>query len=170
MDLISEACFFRPLYEHEAKWAAQIRISVADLDSYIQLFIAREYGAREEAQANLDWDFVDTSDLDALLAIKPWLPEHAEIWETAKTMGYFQDLRSYSWLSDPFMGGNPGLVDWVLETLMPPLGETRPGRSFSWRALVADGLKGQLGPSRIQFRDTFDRYLSRLPTIGDEPS
>ena len=62
----------RGLYEHEASWAKRLRASLTGLSKRAQCLMIFAYGAREEIANRLNYQSIYTSDLDNILATKPW--------------------------------------------------------------------------------------------------
>ena len=74
----------RPLRHHEALWAMRLRPSLQGIDdTFSAWFVVEEYGRREEVRMNLGQDRADTSDLDSMLAFRPWEKEGRDAYSVA---------------------------------------------------------------------------------------
>ena len=62
----------RGLYQREASWAKRLRVSLTGLSKRAQCLIIFAYGTREEIASRLGYSSTYTSDLDNILATKPW--------------------------------------------------------------------------------------------------
>ncbi len=62
----------RGIYQHEASWAKRLRVSLTGLSKRAQCLIIFAYGTREEIANRLNYSSIYTSDLDNILATKPW--------------------------------------------------------------------------------------------------
>ena len=62
----------RGLYQHEAFWAKRLRASLTGLSKRAQCLMIFAYGTREQIANRLDYRSIYTSDLDNILATKPW--------------------------------------------------------------------------------------------------
>ena len=83
LDAVCQCVQSRPLYDHEAKWAMRIRGALQGLAPYDQFCIVSLYAQRELVAFYLSEPEVNTADLDAILAYKPWLPENAHAYGMA---------------------------------------------------------------------------------------
>lgn len=78
----------RPLRHHEALWAIRLRPALRDIDDLFSAwFIVEEYGKREETAVNLGQDEAVTSDLDSMLAFRPWAEEARDAYAIALETG-----------------------------------------------------------------------------------
>ena len=77
-NMISRLFFDRPLYKSEAEWGRRLKVSLMDLNPFLQLIFVREYSSRYYSAERLSTEPY-TSDLDDLLAYQPWKSdEHAD--------------------------------------------------------------------------------------------
>ena len=92
MDAACVLAYQRHLYEHEAKWGRKLRVALTELSRRGQLTIIREYASREEVAFYLKVDTLSTTDLDVLLAYKPWLSGNRAVYYYAVTAGTIPPL------------------------------------------------------------------------------
>jgi hypothetical protein len=140
INFTSQVWLGRPIVEREARWARRIRVAVAGLDLFVQWFLIREYSARDLVREEFDLEKAETSDLDALLAIRPWEPGgrdrylHAIREGLAPQLSYevasvryahwMEPLHQSEWIlasvtgtESPFEYSWEGLVGWHLATV-----------------------------------------------------
>ena len=87
LDAATMADSGRHLWQHEAKWGRRIRSALDGLNpSQRGAFIA-EYAQREQTQFVLRRDRAYTSDLDGILAYRPWIAGHRPAYEAALDAG-----------------------------------------------------------------------------------
>jgi hypothetical protein len=87
LDAATMADSGRHLWQHEAKWGRRIRSALDGLNpSQRGAFIA-EYARREQTQFVLRRDRAYTSDLDGILAYRPWIAGHRPAYEAALDAG-----------------------------------------------------------------------------------
>ncbi|MDA1256579.1 MAG: hypothetical protein O3C10_01840 [Chloroflexi bacterium] len=78
----------RPLRHHEALWAIRLRPALQGIDDLFSAwFVIEEYGKREETAVNLGQDEAVTSDLDSMLAFRPWAEEARDAYAVALETG-----------------------------------------------------------------------------------
>jgi hypothetical protein len=75
INAIKQAEIGRGLFKHEAEWAQKLRGALPGLHPYGQYKIVLLYSFREYF-AHYSGSAIDTADLDALIAYKPWLPDN----------------------------------------------------------------------------------------------
>lgn len=80
MDAVCQTVQARPLYDHEARWGMRLRVALEGLMPYDQFCFVAIYAQREVIAFHLNEPKVDTVDLDAILAYKPWRPESAHAY------------------------------------------------------------------------------------------
>jgi len=115
--VVSEAVLGRPIQEHEAVWAMRLQPVIEGLDLFLQWLLVREYAYREEISTPLP-ERIDTSDLDALLAVRPWLPENQAVYASMWEHECVQDLIfecATTWVFDL-----PGFTGWIYRSLGYP--------------------------------------------------
>ena len=83
MDAVSVGVVGQHLNQHQAKWSINLRVALDELSSYDQFCFILLYAAREVNAYYLNEPEVYTSDLDAVLAHKPWLPENQRAYGLA---------------------------------------------------------------------------------------
>jgi hypothetical protein len=151
LGLISLTVLRRPLLQHEAGIAKQIRATIVGIDLFVQWLLVREYAVRRESQLILGHDEADTSDLDLLMASQPWRSSlnstlHTAMWNrhvgtrTEVIPGY----EGWAWPELPELMNKIEFVDWVSRELgLPPpkmaLGGSPPSEdrtNFNWQWIV----------------------------------
>ena len=169
LDLISSRLFDRSLSVDEADWAVALEDGVVELDPFIQLVIVREYAIRNRIAKILGEPSASTTDLDILLAIRPW-DDGGELWELAsitevETPSLFSlDFRTSADVNtkDIEVAASRNLRDWVESSL----GILRPYRDLSdvsqltWREFIQDSYKN-LTPE-----DTAAQWAGVSPDTG----
>ena len=87
LDAISRVLFNRHLYDHEAVWARRLMVGLESLSPREQLLFAMDYATREEQAFFLDESIPYTTDLDGVVAYKPWQPDNQQAYEYALVTG-----------------------------------------------------------------------------------
>ena len=82
LDAVCQAVQNRHLNDHEAQWGLRLRVALQGITPYDQLCFVSLYSRREVVAFHLK-DPEDTTDLDVILAYKPWLPENAHAYGMA---------------------------------------------------------------------------------------
>ena len=152
LDLISSRLFDRSLSVDEADWAVALEDGVVELDPFIQLVIVREYAIRNRIAKILGEPSASTTDLDILLAIRPW-DDGGELWELAsitevETPSLFSlDFRTSADVNikDLEVAASRNLRDWFESSL----GILSPARflpnvsQLTWHDFVKDSYRNR---------------------------
>lgn len=86
ISVIKQAETGEPLYKHEARWGQRLRVALEDLHPFGQYRLVLHYSIREVTAYNLREECY-TTDLDNLVAYKPWLPENQRAYHLAVLSG-----------------------------------------------------------------------------------
>jgi hypothetical protein len=151
MDAVCQVLQGRRLFQHEADWAARLRVAIRGLAPYDQFCFVTLY-AHEQELAYFSKREISTSALDALLVYKPWSPENTyayRLFLLARPDAYNayllggQDPRWISW-----RGTN---LDGVLPWHLPIRDRPRyPDNPLPYQAEDA-ALSGWMGSNPIFF-------------------
>ena len=83
LDAATMADSGRHLWQHEARWGRRIRSALDGLNPSQRSAFVAEYARREQTQFVLRRDHAYTSDLDGILAYRPWIAGHRPAYEAA---------------------------------------------------------------------------------------
>ena len=83
LDAVCQAVQNRHLHEHEAQWGIRLRVALQGITPYDQLCFVSLYAQREVVAFHFNLPEIDITDLNAILAYKPWLPENAHAYGMA---------------------------------------------------------------------------------------
>jgi len=87
LDAATMADSGRHLWQHEARWGRRIRSALDGLNPSQRSAFVAEYARREQTQFVLRRDHAYTSDLDGILAYRPWIAGHRPAYEAALDAG-----------------------------------------------------------------------------------
>ena len=87
LDAATMADSGRHLWQHEARWGRRIRSALDGLNPSQRSAFVAEYARREQTQFVLRRDRAYTSDLDGILAYRPWIAGHRPAYEAALDAG-----------------------------------------------------------------------------------
>ena len=87
LDAATMADSGRHLWQHEARWGRRIRSALDGLNPSQRSAFVAEYARREQTQFVLQRDHAYTSDLDGILAYRPWIAGHRPAYEAALDAG-----------------------------------------------------------------------------------
>ena len=99
---VMQAEIGRGLYNHEAKWGQRLRVALEGLHPFGQYRLVLHYSIRKVAAYYLKEEPY-TTDLDHLVAYKPWLPENQRAYHLAVLSGsaHYPNLDPFNNLVDP---------------------------------------------------------------------
>jgi hypothetical protein len=95
LDAVSMVARGRHLAQHEAKWGRRLRMLMDGLNPWQQYTITLSYGTRQIAAHYLGQKQTYTSDLDGILAYRPWLPQNEQAYNDAVNGGAVPRPASY---------------------------------------------------------------------------
>ena len=87
LDAATMADSGRHLWQHEARWGRRIRSALDGLNPSQRSAFVAEYARREQTQFVLQRDHAYTSDLDGILAYRPWIAGRRRAYEAALDAG-----------------------------------------------------------------------------------
>ena len=87
LDAATMADSGRHLWQHEARWGRRIRSALDGLNPPQRRAFVAEYARREQIQFVLRREHAYTSDLDGILAYRPWIAGNRSAYEAALDAG-----------------------------------------------------------------------------------
>ena len=85
LDAVCQVIWDRSLQQHEARWGRSLRLMTEGLSPYDQFCFVNLYSQREMLAHYRKEPEIYTTDLDGVLAYRPWLPEN--LWAYAMAVG-----------------------------------------------------------------------------------
>jgi hypothetical protein len=170
LDLISRQIFDHPIRIDEAEWASVLEEGIAEIDPFIQLVIIREYTIRNRIAKIHGEPSANTTDLDTLLAIRPW-KDDGELWAVASVTEvgppslFSLDFRTSDDVNvkDIQAAASRNLRDWVQSSLgiLPPSRDLPDPSQLTWR----DFIKGSY--ENLTPEDIASQWARVSPNIGE---
>lgn len=112
LDAISQVVQNRHIFAHEAEWGERLRIALDGLAPYDQFCFVTLYALREVNAHYREEEEVVTTDLDTILAYRPWpwLPENIDAFNMA-ALAHPDSLGDWA-LTGKIVGGTFPSFDW----------------------------------------------------------
>ena len=139
LDNASKILFGRSLDVDEARWVRDLRMALEGLSLYWQLCFVHEYTERKRVAEIMDKEDFDVSDLDAMVAFRPWLHAQAEMmYEQAVTGGFVPPPLVYMYRA--FAEAETNLPFWEIAKEML---YQFPARGFANMEDASKGMEGK---------------------------
>lgn len=145
LDASYNMLFKRHLYSHEAAWGRRLRVILEGVHRQMEVLFVHEYGVRDVLAFNFQQPQSFTDDLDSLLALKPWLPGHRELYELLVTWKRILPPPGYHSLENPD-------ADWILHPVKPKVEHSSTWDESEFWQLVLLNLGLNLEPPLSQYK------------------